>query len=191
MSLISQIIDRLRLDKPADTKQIVLFGISLGAAVAAATAALRDDVAAVVMECPYPEYELAAAAHGQVLGAPGQMLQRWAFRWAQRISGADFAAVKPVDLIPQITCPLLVIRSEFDVFIDDAHAAMVEQAVRNRAAELGPAEYWNAANAHHVEALQEDPGEYRRRVGAFLERALRGAMLQTGSGNRGIPKPPG
>jgi pimeloyl-ACP methyl ester carboxylesterase len=169
---VSQVIDELKRQLPAETRQLVLFGVSLGAAVAAATALLRDDLAAVVMECPYPDYELAAASHARVLGAPGATLQRWAFESAQKIAGADFSAVRPVDLIPQIPCPLLVVRSEVDIFIDDVHAAMIEQATRSRAERFGPTVYWNAENAHHVAALYEDPVLYQRKIGEFLEAAL-------------------
>ena len=169
---VSQVIDQLRHDKPLETSRIVLFGVSLGAAVAAATAVLRKDLAAVVMECPYPDYELAAESHAEVLGAPGKRLQAMAFKHAQKIAGADFSAVRPVDLIARIPCPLMVIRSEADVFIDDDHAAMVEKATRSRGEELGLTVYWNAENAHHVAALYEDPEGYRKRLGHFLENAL-------------------
>ena len=169
---VSRVIDQLKQDKPADTRRIVLFGVSLGAAVAAATAVLRDDVAAVVLECPFPDYELAAVSHAEILGAPGGRLQRWAFQRAQQIARADFTAVRPVDLIPNIPSPLMVIRSDADIFIDDAHAAMVEAATRSRPDSLGPTVYWNAENAHHVAALYEDPELYQERIGAFLETAL-------------------
>ena len=169
---VSRVIDQLRRDRPGDTKHVILFGVSLGAAVAAATAVLREDLSAVILECPYPDYELAAASHANILGAPGPWLQRMAFRRAQEISGANFDAVKPMDLIPKIPCPVMVIRSDADVFIDDAHAAMVERAVQSRPESFGPTIYWNAENAHHVAALYEDPELYRKRIGEFLEMAL-------------------
>ncbi len=162
---VSQVIDQLKGERPGETRRIVLFGVSLGAAVAAATAVMRDDIAAVIMECPYPDYELAASAHAEVLGAPGEFLQRRAFALAQRIAKADFSAVRPVDLIPKIPCPVMVIRSESDVFIDEEHAGMVEEAARRR---VGRTLYWNAENAHHVAAICEDPEEYERRIGEFL-----------------------
>lgn len=168
---VSQAIDQLKRDFPADTKQLILFGVSLGAAVAAATATLRDDLAAAILECPFPDYELAAQSHTAILGGPGRWLQRWSFRWGQRIANADFSTVKPVDLIPQIPCPLMVIRSEADVFIDADHAAMVEQATRSRPADRLTV-YWNAANAQHVEALAANPAEYARRLHDFLYKAL-------------------
>lgn len=171
---VSQVIDQLRRDKPRETGKIVLFGVSLGAAVAAATAVLREDVAAVVMECPFADYELAAASHADVLGAPGKHLQTMAFRQAQKMARADFSAVRPVDLIPRIACPLMVIRSEADVFVDEAQAVRVEAATRGRGEAMGVTVYWNAENAHHVAALYEDPAGYRERLGKFFKVALGG-----------------
>jgi pimeloyl-ACP methyl ester carboxylesterase len=166
---VSQVIDQFRAQRPAETRELVLFGVSLGAAVAAATAVMRDDLDAVILECPYPDYELAAAAHAAILGAPGAPLQRWALQLAQRIARADFAAVRPVDLIPRVPCPLMIVRGEADVFIDDDHAALVEAAAKARS---GLTEYWNAENAHHVAALYEDPDLYRQRLGEFLRLAM-------------------
>jgi pimeloyl-ACP methyl ester carboxylesterase len=166
---VSQVIDQLRAEQPEGTQQVVLFGVSLGAAVAAAVGAMREDLAAVILECPYPDYELAAAAHARLLGAPGQWMQRWGLRLAQWIAKADFSQVRPAELIPRVRCPLMVIRGEADVFIDAEHAAIVEAAVRARGAEMGPSVYWNAEDAHHIAALYRDPEGYRRRVEAFLE----------------------
>src|SRR5688500_6788905 len=51
---VAQAIDQLRASRPDATRTLVLFGVSLGAAVAAAVAARRDDIDAVIMESPYP-----------------------------------------------------------------------------------------------------------------------------------------
>jgi hypothetical protein len=165
---VNQVIDELKNDLPEQTRELVLFGISLGAAVAAAVAVTRNDLHAVILECPFPDYALAAQAHTMVLGGPGGWLQRWSFRWAQHIAQADFSAVRPQDLIPKIPTPLMVIRSEADVFIDEAHAAIVAGAATKRPADLLTV-YWNAENAHHVAALAEDPVEYQRRLKDFLD----------------------
>ena len=85
------------------------------------------------------------------------------------IAHADFTAVRPEDLIPRIPCPLMVIRSEVDVFIDDDHAAIVAAAVARRPANLLSV-YWNAENAHHVAALEIDPATYQRKLEDFLEK---------------------
>jgi len=184
---VNQVIDELKNDLPEQTRELVLFGISLGAAVAAAVAVTRNDLHAVILECPYPDYALAAQAHTMVLGGPGGWLQRWSFHWAQHIAHADFSAVRPQDLIPRIPAPLMVIRSEADVFIDEAHAGLVALAVAQRPRELLTV-YWNAQNAHHVAALEQDPRAYRQRIETFLNEAEQ--RMRPAAANPRFPKSP-
>jgi pimeloyl-ACP methyl ester carboxylesterase len=165
---VSRVIDQLRANRPAETAEIVLFGVSLGAAVVGAAAALRDDVTAVIMDCPYSDYPTAAGTHARTMGMPGPVFQRIAIRWAQRLSGADFYACAPTRVIPALACPLMVIHGADDLFVDPVDMDAVEAATKSRAAALGPTVYWRAANTHHVLALRTDPAEFRRRVEAFL-----------------------
>lgn len=163
---VSQIIDIVRREQPTQTKQLVLFGVSLGAAVAAGVAVMRDDIDAVILECPYADFELAARTHTRVLGGPGRWLQRLSVRWAQRLAKVRFADVRPVALILKIECPVMVIRSDGDVLVDAESAEMIQQATAARPPEKTA--YWNAENAHHVEALAADPELYRQKIAEFL-----------------------
>jgi hypothetical protein len=169
---VSQVIDQIRAQRPAVTREFVIFGISLGAAVAGATAALRDDVDAVVMDSPYSDYPSAARTHGDNLGTPGPMFQRNAIALAQRMSGADFYECAPVRLIPTLACPLMVIHGADDLLIDPRDMDAVEAATQSRPPELGPTVYWRLEGTHHVLALRTDPEEFRRRIEAFLNDAL-------------------
>lgn len=175
---VSQVIDQLRAERPNQTRQMAIFGISLGAAVAAATVVFRAetlqlrDIDAVILECPFSDYRDAISAHARVLGMPGTRLVRAAIRLAEKRSVADFSVIRPADLIRRIPCPLMVIRSDADLFVTAADAEIVEAAVTRREAEHGPTVYWQAENAHHVAALYEDPLVYWQRVGAFLETAF-------------------
>jgi pimeloyl-ACP methyl ester carboxylesterase len=169
---VSQVIDQIRAQRPAVTRDLVLFGVSLGAAVAGATAALRDDVAAVIMDCPYSDYPTAAQTHGDALGMPGPLFQRAGIALAQRLSGADLYEFGPVRVIPTLRCPLMVIHATEDLFVAPKDMDAVEAVTKARPPELGPTVYWRVADTHHVLALRTDPGEFRRRVEAFLEDAL-------------------
>jgi pimeloyl-ACP methyl ester carboxylesterase len=193
---LSQVIDQLKRRWPGETQELVLFGVSLGAAVVGAAAALRDDVAAVIMDCPYSDYVTAAGTHARVMGMPGAMFQRIAIRWSQRLSGADFLACAPTQIIPTLACPLMVIHGADDLFVDPDDMDAVEAATKSRPPELGPTVYWRAEHTHHVLALRTDPAEFRRRIESFLADArahrLRGGEgLQasaTSSGNQVPPK---
>jgi fermentation-respiration switch protein FrsA (DUF1100 family) len=169
---LSQIIDQIRAQRPDAARELVLFGVSLGAAVAGATAAMRDDIDAVIMDCPYSDYPTAAQTHARVMGMPGPIFQRFAIALAQRMSGADLSECAPVRVIPTLACPLMVIHGADDLFVDSADMDAVERATNSRAASLGPTVYWRAVDTHHVLALRTDPAEFQRRIEAFLVVAM-------------------
>lgn len=163
---VDAVLNQLRAQRPSDTRQLVLFGASLGAAVALATAAGRDDLAAVVLDSPFADYRHAALAHMDLLGAPGRPLGRLAVRLAQWIAGADFGAVRPVDLIRRVSCPLLVIIPEQDVFLAPSDARAISEA-------LGPAgRIWRVPGATHLTPLLAGPDEYRSRLESFLAQSF-------------------
>ncbi len=169
---LAQIIDQLRAQRPGATRQLVLFGISLGAAVVAATAAMRGDIDAVVLESPYAHFVHAAATHGRLMGMP---LVRWQRRVAQLagwMAGVDFDQVAPVRLIGQIPCPLMLIHSGADPLIDPADVQALRNAVDARSAGQGPSVFWEVPGAFHVLGLQVDPALYQQTLRGFLDAAL-------------------
>lgn len=164
---VSQVIDQLRAERPAETRQLALFGISLGAAVVAAVAALRDDLGAVILESPYSDYPTAVTAHADLMGMPGPSFVRRAVRRAERLTGADFMAVAPANLIPRSKCPVLVISAGEDPLV--AHSLpLLQQAVATR---TDGSTFWEVPEAYHVEGMLADTDEYRRRVQEFLTMA--------------------
>ncbi len=168
---LSQVLDQVRRDRPEDTKQIVLFGVSLGAAVVAATAVNRRDIDAVIMECPYADFCSAAVTHGRVMGVPGGIIAGAALRLAQWLSAADFSEVRPVDLIPRIPCPLMIIRGCRDFLVDQKDADALERASAARPPELGQTIFRAIPNCGHVLGLECDPG-YEDQIAAFVNTAI-------------------
>ncbi|MGD0463667.1 MAG: alpha/beta hydrolase [Tepidisphaeraceae bacterium] len=169
---VNQVIDQLKAARPAQTRQILLFGISLGAATAAATAILRNDLWAVILECPFSDFHHAAANQADRIGTPGTLFQDAAYLLAKRISRADFDAVRPTDTIPRIPCPLMVIQSCDDPFLSAEDLAAVRQAVESRSTGQGPSICWALPDTHHVVGIRENPEEYRRRIEDFLSKVL-------------------
>ena len=172
---VGDVINQFRAVRPAETQSVILFGVSLGAAVAAAAAVQRDDIDAVILESPYADYRSAIAAHAEILGQPAGFLQEVGVRLAEWMSGADFDAVRPVDIIPKIPCPLMIVQAGDDPFVPPADAKRIEAAAASRPAELQTV-YWHVPGAPHVQALAKDVAGYRRKVEAFLE-APSGATL--------------
>src|SRR5205814_2391808 len=62
---LNQVLNQLGAERPSETQRLVLFGVSLGAAVALAAVATRDadDIDAIVCECPYADYASPAPVH--------------------------------------------------------------------------------------------------------------------------------
>ncbi len=163
---VNQMIDQLRQIKPLETRQVVLFGVSFGAAVAAATAALREDIAAVVLDSPYDSFANAAMWQMDRLGAPGRMFQRLAIWLAGKIAGVDFDGLRTSAAISALHCPTMVIAADADQTVSPADAAAIAASVRDRGET-----YWSAPEAGHALALVADPVQYRIQVADFLERS--------------------
>jgi hypothetical protein len=169
---LNQVIDQIKLIRPGQTQQVILFGISMGAAVVAAAAALRDDLAAIILEGPYADFTAAASMQALRLGMPGPLFQRMAYAVAQWIGQCDFAAVRPVDLIPKITCPLMVVEGTNDPFLSPDDMTGIRQAVESRSEAQSPSVFWLQDGVHHVVGLCDDPDAYHQRMEDFLARAL-------------------
>lgn len=169
---VNQVLDQTKSARPAETRQILLFGISLGAATAAATAVMRNDLRAVILEGPFADFHTAAALHADRLGTPGPFFQDNAYRLAKWLSHADFDAVRPVDTIPKIPCPLLVIQSGDDPFLTESDHSAIRQAVESRDPTLGPSVNWELPGVHHVVGMLLDPVGYHRRIEEFLAGVL-------------------
>ena len=163
---VNQVIDQLLARRPDATRQLVLFGASLGAAVAAAVAGGRGDVAAVVLESPFASYRRAVRAHALLIGMPNGPLLHAAVAVAEAACGHRFDAARPVDRIPRIRCPVLVVLGEADLLLDATDRAMLRDAVA-RQGTAGSA-VWTVPGAGHLLALHVDPGGYREHLAGVL-----------------------
>jgi pimeloyl-ACP methyl ester carboxylesterase len=166
---IGQAIDQLRQQRPADTQQIMLFGASMGAAVALAVAAERSDIAGVVLDSPFTDFASASAAHMGRLGLPGKIFQRPAIELARHLSGANFDLVAPIRLLRQAACPVLMILPGADVFVSGEEREQLMSAI-------APSSVWAVAEVAHLMPLVAFPTEYARRLYEFIETAARTAL---------------
>jgi hypothetical protein len=163
---LNQMLDQLRAARPTDTGTLVLFGISLGGAVALAAAESRDDIAAIILECPYTEYSHAVRAHARALNMPAPSLVPTVLKLAQRASAARFDEVRPIDLIPKVKCPVMVISGECDPFAPPEDLIALERAVSQ--GNDPRSVFWKVRGAQHVLCIAPDPQIYRERVAQFL-----------------------
>ena len=163
---VNQVLDQLLARRPDQTRQVVLFGASLGAAVAAAVASGRTDVAAVVLESPFADYRRAVRAHARLVGLPGGPVLRGAVAVAEAACGHRFDAARPIDRIPKIGCPVLVVLGDADLLLSPADVTALRDAV-SRQGVAGSA-VWDVPGAGHLLALHVDPMGYRTALAAVL-----------------------
>jgi pimeloyl-ACP methyl ester carboxylesterase len=170
---VAQAIDQLLVDRPNETRRMVLFGASFGAAVAAATAAMREDIRAVVLDSPYVSFSRAAMRRMDRLGAPGRWFQRPAIWLAGLVAGADLGALSTTESITALRCPVMVILPANDPTLSLEDSEAIRRTVAERSKAFTQDRLWEVAGAGHILALAADAEGYGRELGAFL----RGARL--------------
>jgi uncharacterized protein len=151
----------LRGRDDVDPKRIAALGLSTGADVLIEVAARRDDLAALVTD---------GAAAGSfedwhhLKGAGPVMAPGWVMFKTMRVLSGDPPGPPLEDVVPRIASPTLLISSGTDVERDF-------NVAYDKAAG-GPVEHWNLPEAHHTDAIHEQPDAYEDRVVAFLNEAL-------------------
>lgn len=168
---VSQVVDQLRAQRPSAATEMVLFGVHLGAATAIAVAAMRDDLTAVVVENLPADFRSAAAAHMDSLGGPGKTLQSLALSLAQRMAGFNFSAVRPVDLVKGIACPVMIIAPDTARLSGDGVGAGMEQALRSR---QRPEDVYWSVRSGNLPAIYAEPAAYEQKLGDFLRAVEQG-----------------
>lgn len=130
--------------------RIVFFGRSLGASVAAEAAAQKP-AAALILESPFPSVEAVAKFHY------GGLPLHW-------LLGAEF---RLIDRLPQLSLPKLVIHGDRDEVIPMELGRQVFDAA------LPPKEWYVIQGADHNNTYQIGGVTYFRRVGEFIDQALK------------------
>lgn len=189
---LAQVAHQLVAREPAATRTLFLFGASLGAAAAVGAAELLTSpspgeppeaeggrpsrvlplIGGVVLDSPFADFRSAAAAHFARLGLPGGWAAGSALRLAERMAGAAFTAVRPVDLIQRVRCPLLVLAAGDDAYVTPAEAVAIERAVTDRPKSAGPGGYLRFDGVEHMMAVVAAAEEYRAALGAFVSAAV-------------------
>ena len=158
---VSQVINQLRTQRPRETETLVLFGVSMGSAVATHVAAMRDDLAGLICESFVGSFIFASHAQTHLMGLPGGVTGQLSAHIAAWMTGADFHNDTALHDIVKVKCPALLILGTEDPFADQA---AVEKAV----AGMSNVQLWRPHGVDHVRAMVNEYDEYRRRISAFL-----------------------
>jgi fermentation-respiration switch protein FrsA (DUF1100 family) len=139
-------LTRVRQIRP---ERIVIFGRSLGAAVAADLASMKP-AAGLILESPFPS--IAAVARHHYGGMP--------VHW---LLGAEF---KLIDRLPQLSLPKLVIHGDQDDIIPIEFGRQVFEAAKP------PKQWYAIAGADHNNTYQVGGRVYFRQFADFIRRAI-------------------
>lgn len=163
---VRQVIQQMRENSPAFCKSVVLFGISMGASVAAATAMITD-VSAVIMDCPFASFGRASVLHARLFGLPGRAFQFAATWLAERLIGRSYHTVAPIVLLDQIPCAVLLIEATGDALVTRRDAEEMRHKVLAKRAKDGVSQVV-VFDAPHILALAKDPAQYKSELLSFL-----------------------
>ena len=157
-------VEKLRELAPGE--RVGVLGISLGAA-----SLLLSDVqpllAAVVLESLYPTIEEAVDNRLHIhMGAIGPWLSPLLLAQLGPRLGVKPAQLRPIERVPLLRCPVLVIHGTAD------RHTTIQEAQRLFAATPAPKEFYSLSGAAHVDLHAFGGAAYERRVGDFFARHL-------------------
>jgi pimeloyl-ACP methyl ester carboxylesterase len=154
------------LEARRPSRPIAAIGTSLGGA-ACLLGGSPLAVDALVLEAVYPDIERAVANRLRIrFGALGPWLAPLLLAQIEPRLGVRPSALRPVDAIRSVRAPVLVVAGGRDL------RTRPEESAELFAAAPQPKEYWEIADAGHVDFHRLAPAIYEQKVAAFLVRAL-------------------
>ena len=144
------------LDRGVKPERIVLYGESLGCAVAVRLAQEQSlagtPPAGMALECPFAS--LQSTARSLYWFLPVRLILRESFPSDERIA--------------DVTCPILVQHGRQDRVVRFKHGRQLFEAAPERSADGTPKRFVEYPNATHCDLLYVDPGTYDSELRAFL-----------------------
>lgn len=157
---IDAALTALRARPDVDSRRIVLFGQSLGGALAihyAARGSQRDALRAVIADSAFADYRMIAS---EKLAASALT---WPFQWLPvLVVDNDYSPLAAVGTVSPL--PLLLIHGDADAVVPPHHAQRLYAAARL------PKELWLLPATGHIESAR-DPA-LRRRFSDYVRRAV-------------------
>ena len=149
------------LERPdVDRRRIVLFGQSLGGALAihyAARGKQRDALRAAIADSAFADYR--AIVKEKLAG----FFLTWPFQWLPALTvDNDYSPLASVRAVSPL--PLLLIHGEGDAIVPAHHSKRLYEAAAQ------PKELWLLPKAGHIQSLREEA--LRRRLTEFVLRAV-------------------
>jgi fermentation-respiration switch protein FrsA (DUF1100 family) len=164
------LIAAVRFAKSKDAERVGVLGFSMGGTVAIATAAVYEDIDAIVADSPFV-YVLSAVAGGLIeRGMPEGLSYLLARVFVITACLRTRLNLFDIDLVRWIhrvaPRPLLLIFGEQDIIVSKSEIELIFARAGD------PKEVWRVPEAAHRNIHTLQPEEYRRRILEFLEKNL-------------------
>ena len=158
-------LEYLRKNKPEQSKEIALYGISLGASVAAYIAATDKTIKAIILEACFYSYK--------------RVVRKWAWNHHTlpyypfvyiflRLKRLKFRTgledLSPKTSAPLISCPVLQIHGKKDSLVPYKRALRVFDSIKTTK------ELWLVEGAGHIRCHEVTGPKYLEEISQFLER---------------------
>ncbi len=146
-----------------------VLGFSIGAATTLMAAAECGDIDAVVADSSFADLkDIMEPEFSKRTRFPKFFLRPLLFI-VKIMYGVDFTAVKPIDIVAEITPrPVFFIHGKLDETIPLEHAYRLQQASQNPQNQL-----WVVPDASHVRSYVRHPEEYMNKITTFFDRVLK------------------
>jgi pimeloyl-ACP methyl ester carboxylesterase len=147
--------------------KIGLIGFCSGA-VASLVFSTRENVGAVVLDGCFSTVEGMIVNQAAIRNIPAILVRL--FLPGMKVAAKTiygFQPVEPIDIVPQVKCPVLFIHEEYDDIVSWGETVRLFEANRNPASEI-----WQVPGAKHSKAYLVDPGEFVDRIDDFFTRHL-------------------
>jgi alpha-beta hydrolase superfamily lysophospholipase len=145
-------------------KNIVLWGVSLGAAtIAHAVADYEVKTEKVILELSYGSLSAAAKGRIRTMGLPEQPIAGLLTFWGGTVRGFWAFGLKPEDYVKQMTCPVLVQHGAKDARVTRAESEAIFSNIPHPNKKLVVYE-----TAKHESLCNREPEKWKREIKAFL-----------------------
>ncbi|PQF21745.1 alpha/beta hydrolase [Enterococcus mundtii] len=155
------------LETNGQSEEIVLYGISMGAATVMMTSgeSLPTNVKAIIEDCGYSSVnEELAYQLNELFGLPPFPLIQVTSLMTKIRAGYFFGEADAIKQLEKNKLPMLFIHGDADTFVPYEMLDKVYQATN------GPKEKYVVPGAEHAKAYSVDPEKYQKTVSNFLEK---------------------
>src|SRR5271157_1232207 len=150
----------------------VLWGRSMGAAIAVRAAAEDSRIQALVLESPMVDLDLAMAAWFRNRGFPcAHLLARLVTGRAGRLAGVSLTRPRPLEVAPRVHCPVLIVHGSDDTLVTSREARRLAAAFPN------PPGCIEVPGAGHADVVAIGGDTLLERILQFLREAAVAAPL--------------